>query len=46
MSERIEPKRFHEVGWRFVRDDVATHVRTGSFTAGLALVEAIGFTAP
>ncbi|MGH2967092.1 MAG: 4a-hydroxytetrahydrobiopterin dehydratase, partial [Solirubrobacterales bacterium] len=42
MSEKIEPQRFHEVGWRVVRDDAAAHFRTGSFAAGVALVDAIG----
>jgi 4a-hydroxytetrahydrobiopterin dehydratase len=42
MSERISPARFHEAGWRLVRDDASTHFRTGSFAAGVALVDAIG----
>ncbi len=42
MSERISPKRFHEVDWRVVRDDASAHFRTGSFAAGVALVDAIG----
>ena len=42
MSETIKPQRFHEVDWRVVRDDASTHFRTGSFAAGVALVEAIG----
>jgi 4a-hydroxytetrahydrobiopterin dehydratase len=42
MSETITPKRFHEVDWRIVRDDAATHFRIGSFAAGVALVDAIG----
>ena len=42
MSETIEPQRFHEAGWRVVRDDASTHFRTGSFAAGVALVDAIG----
>jgi 4a-hydroxytetrahydrobiopterin dehydratase len=42
MSETITPKRFHKVDWRVVRDDAATHFRTGSFAAGVALVDAIG----
>ena len=41
MSETIKPQRFHETDWRIVRDDAATHFRTGSFAAGLALVDAI-----
>jgi hypothetical protein len=42
MSQRIERKRFHDVDWRVVRDDASTHFRTGSFAAGVALVDAIG----
>ena len=42
MTDRIPPKRFHEVGWRIVRDDASLHFRTGSFRAGVALVDAIG----
>jgi 4a-hydroxytetrahydrobiopterin dehydratase len=42
MSEAITPGRFHEVGWRVVRDDASAHFRTGSFAAGVALVDAIG----
>ena len=42
MIETVTPKQFHEVDWRVVRNDACTHVRTGSFAAGLALVDAIG----
>jgi 4a-hydroxytetrahydrobiopterin dehydratase len=42
MSETIAPRRFHEADWRFVRDDASAHFRTGSFAAGVALVDAIG----
>jgi 4a-hydroxytetrahydrobiopterin dehydratase len=42
MSETVTPKQFHEVDWRVVRNDACTHVRTGSFAASLALVDAIG----
>jgi 4a-hydroxytetrahydrobiopterin dehydratase len=42
MSEAVAAKRFHVLDWRVIRDDAATHFRTGSFAAGLALVEAIG----
>jgi 4a-hydroxytetrahydrobiopterin dehydratase len=42
MSETISPQRFHEVDWRVVRDAASTHFRTGSFAAGVALVDAIG----
>jgi 4a-hydroxytetrahydrobiopterin dehydratase len=42
MSETITPQRFHEVDWRVVRSDACAHFRTGSFAAGVALVDAIG----
>ncbi|MEA2581223.1 MAG: 4a-hydroxytetrahydrobiopterin dehydratase [Actinomycetota bacterium] len=42
MSETVKSERFHEFDWRVVRGDAATHFRTGSFAAGLALVDAIG----
>jgi hypothetical protein len=42
MGETITPRRFHEVDWRVVRGDASTHFRTGSFAAGVALVDAIG----
>jgi 4a-hydroxytetrahydrobiopterin dehydratase len=42
MGETVTPKQFHEVDWRVVRNDACTHVRTGSFAAGIALVDAIG----
>ena len=42
MSETITPRRFHEVDWRVVRNDACAHFRTGSFEAGVALVDAIG----
>jgi 4a-hydroxytetrahydrobiopterin dehydratase len=42
MGETVTPKQFHEVDWRVVRNDACTHVRTGSFAAGLTLVDAIG----
>jgi len=42
MSEKVTPHRFHEADWRVVRDDASTHFRTGSFAAGVALVNAIG----
>jgi 4a-hydroxytetrahydrobiopterin dehydratase len=42
MSETVTPKQFHEAEWRVVRNDACTHVRTGSFAAGIALVDAIG----
>ena len=42
MGETITPRRFHEVDWRVVRNDACAHFRTGSFAAGVALVDAIG----
>jgi 4a-hydroxytetrahydrobiopterin dehydratase len=42
MSETITPRRFHEVDWRVVRNDACGHFRTGSFAAGVALVDEIG----
>jgi 4a-hydroxytetrahydrobiopterin dehydratase len=42
MTERISPSRFHEVGWRVLRDDACTYFATGSFANGVELVEAIG----
>jgi 4a-hydroxytetrahydrobiopterin dehydratase len=42
MTETIKPQRFHEANWRVIRDDASTHFRTGSFAAGVALVDAIG----
>jgi 4a-hydroxytetrahydrobiopterin dehydratase len=42
MSETITPRRFHEVEWRVMRNDACGHFRTGSFAAGVALVDAIG----
>ena len=41
MSETVTPQRFHEFGWRVVRNDAATHFRIESFAAGVALVNAI-----
>jgi len=42
MSGTVSPQRFHEADWRVVRGDASTHFRTGSFAAGVALVNAIG----
>jgi 4a-hydroxytetrahydrobiopterin dehydratase len=46
MTERISPRQFHEaVGvedWRVLLDGAYAHFRTGSFAAGVALVDAIG----
>jgi 4a-hydroxytetrahydrobiopterin dehydratase len=41
MSDAIERRRFHEIGWRVVRDEAATHFRTRSFGTGVALIHAI-----
>ena len=41
MSETIKRQRFHEVDWRVVRDVAATRFRTGSFAAGVALIDAV-----
>ncbi len=46
MTKRITPRQFHEadgVGdWRVLFEGVCAYFRTGSFAAGIALVEAIG----
>jgi 4a-hydroxytetrahydrobiopterin dehydratase len=46
MTERITPQRFHEaVGiddWRVLFEGACAYFRTGSFTVGVALVDAIG----
>jgi 4a-hydroxytetrahydrobiopterin dehydratase len=46
MSERISPQRFHEAegveDWRVLFSGACAHFRTESFTAGVALVDAIG----
>ena len=41
MTERISPQRFHETGWRLIRDAACAHFPTGSFAAGAELVDAI-----
>ena len=41
MTDRISPRRFHESGWRVVRDAACAHFRTESFAAGAAVVAAI-----
>jgi hypothetical protein len=45
-AKRITPRQFHEavdVGdWRVVQSAACAHFRTGSFAAGVALVDAIG----
>jgi 4a-hydroxytetrahydrobiopterin dehydratase len=46
MTERITPAQFHESDgvddWRVVLQRACGHFRTGSFSAGVALVDAIG----
>ena len=46
MTERITPQQFHEADgvddWRVLAHGACAHFRTGSFAAGLALVDAIG----
>jgi hypothetical protein len=42
MTERISPRRFHEHGWRVLRDDACTYFDTRTFAKGIELVEAIG----
>ncbi len=46
MTERISPRQFHEAAgvedWRVMFGGVCAHFRTGSFAAGVALVDAIG----
>ena len=42
MTDGITSKRFHEIGWRVVRDDASTRFHPGTFAASLSLVEAIG----
>lgn len=46
MSEWITPRRFHDADgvedWRVLANYAAAHFRTGSFAAGVALVDAIG----
>lgn len=41
MTDRISPRRFHEIEWRVVRDTACAHFRTESFAAGADLVAAI-----
>jgi 4a-hydroxytetrahydrobiopterin dehydratase len=41
MTDRISPRRFHEHGWRVLRDDACTYFATGTFAKGVALVSAI-----
>ena len=46
MTERITPRQFHEADgiedWRVLFEGACAHFRTGSFAAGVALVNAIG----
>jgi 4a-hydroxytetrahydrobiopterin dehydratase len=46
MTERITPQAFHEADgvedWRVLNDAAYARYRTGSFAAGVALVDAIG----
>lgn len=46
MSETITPQQFHEAAgiedWRVLTNVAHAHFRTGSFAAGIALVDAIG----
>jgi 4a-hydroxytetrahydrobiopterin dehydratase len=46
MTDTITPKRFHEAedveDWRVLFEGACAHFRTGSFSAGVALVDAIG----
>jgi 4a-hydroxytetrahydrobiopterin dehydratase len=46
MSELISPRQFHEAAgvedWRVLFGGACAHFRTGSFAAGVALVDAIG----
>ncbi|OXM59095.1 VOC family protein [Amycolatopsis vastitatis] len=46
MSERISPQQFHEAegvdDWKVLFSGACAHFRTESFTAGVALVDAIG----
>jgi 4a-hydroxytetrahydrobiopterin dehydratase len=45
MTEPISPRQFHEADgvedWRVLFEGACAHFRTGSFTAGVALVDAI-----
>src|SRR4029453_16588747 len=46
MTETITPHQFHEAAgiedWRVLTNVAYAHFRTGSFVAGVALVDAIG----
>jgi 4a-hydroxytetrahydrobiopterin dehydratase len=46
MTERISPKQFHEAAgvedWRVLGEGACAYFRTGSFAAGVRLVQAIG----
>ncbi len=49
MTEPISARQFHEASgvedWRVVFGGACAHVRTGSFTSGVGLVDAIGWLA-
>src|SRR5437763_8076991 len=46
MTDRLSPQQFHESGgvedWRVLGDGACAYFRTGSFSAGARLVQAIG----
>jgi 4a-hydroxytetrahydrobiopterin dehydratase len=46
VTEQITPRQFHQAegldDWRVVKNGACAYYRTGSFTAGVQLVEAIG----
>lgn len=46
MTDRISPKQLHESDgvedWRVIGDGACAYFRTGSFAAGVRLVQAIG----
>ena len=46
VTESLTPRQFHQAGglddWRVVENSACAHFRTGSFTAGVQLVEAMG----
>ena len=46
MTERISPRKFHEVAgvedWRVLFSGACARFRTGTFAASVALVDAIG----
>ncbi|MGH9098695.1 MAG: VOC family protein [Acidimicrobiales bacterium] len=46
MTDKITPRQFHDASgvedWRVLASGASAHFRTGSFAAGVALVDAIG----